>query len=561
MKQIFHILKYKLIVFFRLESKLTAGSILKNLITSAMYSLFAVIAFLFTRQTIWTMLHQFKIGIFLFHEFMSILLFILFISINVGNIVVAYSTLYKSSEINFYFTKPVEPVKIFFIKYLDNFFYSSSTLLLILFAVLAGYAASFNLGVGAFIFLFLNFFIFMLCASMLGIIILIPLIKTVSKFGWKRIIAALAAAYAFFVFAFFKINSPSILIAKVLSYGAAGKSEELFHSLIPPAAKYFPNHWLSQTALLMSEGSFITAAEYFLIQFVFSIILIAVMFVIGKRMYYRTWLLNNATSARKKEKYSHFSLFNFNRKIFINTQFDSLIKREILLFLREPVQVIHAIVLLFLIIIFLTSVKGIHFIGYGNYFLQTTIFLSIFIFNMLLIVTLALRFVFPLVSLEGQSYWKIKSSPVSPKILLYSKLTVYAFFIILIGLSISYFSNKGLAGSLQLFSVLLTMIILLTVLSINLGMGGIFVNFKEKNAIRIASSQGATLSFLLNILYILFISVLIFRPLTEIFYSFTFGGTAVFSKLYLTLLPIFLISALIIFFFNRFVYKSLGNDL
>jgi len=89
------------------------------------------------------------------------ILFIFFMSINIGNIVVSYSTLYKSAEVNYLITKPVEPAKIFTIKFLDNFFYSSSTLLMILFALLLGYTFYFHLGISQFLVLVLNFNLFL----------------------------------------------------------------------------------------------------------------------------------------------------------------------------------------------------------------------------------------------------------------------------------------------------------------------------------------------------------------------------------------------------------------
>jgi hypothetical protein len=48
---------------------------------------------------------------------------------------------------------------------------------------------------------------------------------------------------------------------------------------------------------------------------------------------------------------------------------------------------------------------------------------------------------------------------------------------------------------------------LVTVLlvALNFGMGAVFVNYKERNPIRIASSQGASITFLFTIVFLVFL--------------------------------------------------------
>ena len=150
MKQIIHILKYKLISYIRLESRFTFGYFVKNIGSGLIYFAFAVGAFFFSQNLIRFLLVDINVGLFLLHEFISMILFIFFMSVNLGIIIVSYSTLYKSNEVNFLLTKPVSPSKIFFLKFLDNFFYSSSTLIMVLLSMLAGYVVYFKINVWGF---------------------------------------------------------------------------------------------------------------------------------------------------------------------------------------------------------------------------------------------------------------------------------------------------------------------------------------------------------------------------------------------------------------------------
>jgi amino acid transporter len=53
--------------------------------------------------------------------------------------------------------------------------------------------------------------------------------------------------------------------------------------------------------------------------------------------------------------------------------------------------------------------------------------------------------------------------------------------------------------------------------SFNLGFGGFFVNYRERNPIRAASTQGATLTFLATLLYLIVIVVIILVPVSAYF--------------------------------------------
>ena len=52
---------------------------------------------------------------------------------------------------------------------------------------------------------------------------------------------------------------------------------------------------------------------------------------------------------------------------------------------------------------------------------------------------------------------------------------------------------------------------------VNLGAGTYFTDFKEKNPIKVASSQGATLTFLFSMMYLVVVVAVLFIPLSNYF--------------------------------------------
>ncbi len=562
MKQILHILKYKLIIFIRLNTRIDITSLLKNFGSSLIYIGFALGAFFFTKRIIWFLISEIKIGLFLLHEFMSITLFIFFVSVNIGNIIVSYSTLYKSNEVSYLFTKPVIPYKIFLLKFLDNFFYSSSTLLLILLSVLAGYVSYFNIKFSSLVLLFIgNFIPFMLSAGSLGVIILLLLIKLASKINPRKVIYGFAFLYLIFILFFFRINSPLDLANSVLKHYPFVNKDLYFSELIPAFIKYLPNSWLSESAYWISNDIIFYAMPLTFLQIGVSLILFTLAIYLGKRWYFSTWLMNLTLTAEhfsnKKQKQP---LFGFEKKSSFKPLTESLIKRDFLNFFREPNQWIHLIVLLLLIFIFLLSVKGIKYVGLGNFYLQTGIYLSVFLFNLLLISTLSLRFIFPLISLEGEAFWKLKSAPVDNSSIINNRINLFGIFILVISLVLSYFTNYRFAIQIKLMAFIISFVATATIISINFGMGGLFANFKEKNAIRLASSQGASITFLINIVYMFFIILLIFKPMSNYFLAIMINKPYDLSNFLYPLIPITLVSVIAIYISLNIARHSINKD-
>ena len=107
------------------------------------------------------------------------ILYVFFVTVNMGNIIVCYATLYRSDEVQFLMSVPISHAKIFLIRFVDNFFYSSSTLALIGISALLGYGSYF--GVPWYFYLFVTLFVFlpfMVIAGVMAVITLMGLPST-----------------------------------------------------------------------------------------------------------------------------------------------------------------------------------------------------------------------------------------------------------------------------------------------------------------------------------------------------------------------------------------------
>lgn len=520
MTVLLHIIKFKLLTFLKFESQLSVKSVTKNLIASIIYILFAIGTFYFTKNIITYLMEDVKIGMFLLHRFLFVVLFIFFMTVNIGNIVVSYSTFFKSKEVAFLLTQPVSFVQIFIVKFFDNFFYSSSTLLLIVSAALTGYTSYFNLP-----WFFIPFSIivlilpFMFIAGTLGAIILLVIMRFAASFGIKKVLFTIAAFYIFAIILFYIFSSPVQIVTKVFEYFP--NINNYFGFLESPVIKLLPNHWVADSLYWISSGKYLAAGWSVFLLIVFAILFFLLALFLAKKWFYKSWLifLNLSNELSVKRKRFRSTAFSFEKKSSFKPKREALVKREILMFIREPSQWSHFLVMTFLITVFVLSISNIDvlLLNAFNVNLKTLIYLFIYMFNVFLIASMSLRFIFPLVSLEGETIWKIRSAPLNYKKLMLTRLTIYFFIILIIGQILNFVSNYQFSIVLAAISQLNTVFVTITLVSFNFGMGAAYANYKEKNPIRVASSQGASFTFLFTIIYLIFLIILMFGPLSNYF--------------------------------------------
>lgn len=544
-----HILHFKLISALKSEQPVTLRLILRGLGVTAVYLAFAVGTFMFVKAGLHYTLTQTKIGLFLLHQFMAMLLFVFFIAVNIGNIIVAYSTLYKSEEVVFLMAKPIPPEKIFLIKFLDNFFYSSTNFLVILMAGILAYTHYFKINpLMTVIILLVDFLPFTFSAGMIGVLLLLIILRIATKIGLKPVIFVIGLFYSFSLIGFFRSMAPVRLANAVLEHYP--NVNQYFSNLLPPSIRLLPNQWLASSLFWLVKNDASQAVRYIFYQVGLCLGLFGLTIALGYHLYYKTWLLVPTLRTTRVEKRVSSTIWMAKPSL-LSPPTEAILKRDLLNFIREPSQIVHFAVMLILILIFISSVTHINLVGARTPQLQTLIFLTVFSFNAFLMAALALRFVFPLISLEGVTIWKLRSAPLAPSMILNLKLLPYLIVLLAVGESLNYFACSRFAPVLNMVSAIATALIGITLMALNFGMGGVYANFTEKSAIRLSSSQGATLGYLLSLIYLVITIAWLYLPTRSYFANG--GDFLLFSK---ALIGIGLLSTIVSLYFYRLGSRS-----
>jgi ABC-2 type transport system permease protein len=525
MKIFIHILKYKILSFLKSTFDRRMVTAVRGIGSLVVFGGFSVVAYALSFGVTKFVIEQTQTGLPVYHRLVSTLLFVLFVAVNMGNIIVSHATLYKSSEVEYLFTKPVSHVQIFVLKFLDNFFYSSTTFFLMVLMALLGYGTYFHYSWYTYIPVFFFVLIpFLFLSACFGVLILMSLVKIASKWGFRKVVGGLAVVYLAVVALFFKLSDPITMLeeASRLQMGQGA----MFGGLEKGVLSYLPNNMVSNVLFFITKGEVLLAIMQGALVLVVTLTAFLCVLYVGNRYYYRSWLLTFGfqATANTVESGRKLKAFDFRKSSVLSPQMESLLKKEYFQFFREASQWMHLTLMVVLVGVFALSVGNLN-LRVRTTEIHTIGYLILYAFGGFLSCSLALRFIFPGISLEGKSFWTQLSAPLNLKRPFFIKFGLGFLLVLIPALLVAIFSNVPFIQMserrplLMYFGIFSAFWVSLTLVSLNLGLGGYFANYQEKNPIRAASSQGATLTFLVSLVYLIGLVSIVIIPLTEYFES------------------------------------------
>jgi ABC-2 type transport system permease protein len=520
-----HIVYYKLLSYVKTTFDMRLVTIVRGVGSLLVFSGFAYGAYHLAFGATQFVLEHTRTGLHLYHTFISMMLFVFFIAVNLGNIIVSYSTLYRSSEVSFLLTKPVSFTSIFVLKFFDNFFYSSTTLFLVAFMVLLGYGNYFGYPwyffAGVMIFVLIPF---MFLSACLAVLVLMAIMKLAGRVGFRNVMAGLFILYFFFIYLFFNQSNPISIVERLNSYYP--NIDAYIAKTTPGFLQYLPNQWVSEFLFNVARGDVIAALPYAGILLLVTAIAFGATLFVAHRYYYRSWLVSLHVRSMVQDPYSlkRHRFMDFRSSSILPSQIEVLVKKEFFSFIREASQWIHLIVMIILTGLFAVSVSKLN-LRLRVMDVQLLTYLVLFAFSGFMVGSLTLRFVFPMIGLEGQSFWALRSSPIKASKIFLIKFIIGFFIVLIISEYIAVSSNLPFMRMtearpiLMWFGIFNAFWISLATVSLNLGLGGFFANYLERNPIRAASTQGATLTFLATLVYLIVMVVLVLVPISAYFAS------------------------------------------
>lgn len=478
-----------------------------------------------------------EIGFGMIYRIFSLMFSMFFALLLMSSIISSISTFFKTRELEFLFSTPINVSSLFFTKLVENGFYASWATAIISFPLIIALGQTFNAPFSFYILSIIDFLILVVISTSIGLILTFLLsgyFLRHSTGGVVLIIVLIAIAIGLMIF-FGKapqiFNLPQTAnLQEVNNYIASLEVEQF---------KYLPSGFAAQ-AIFNRLGNINNISQY--IPLVIYILAIIPLILISMLMYRKKFISFSNINIKKKKKLPNRMLPN---NITGNRIIPMLIQKDILMFLRNPSQWGQSLIFLTLLAFYIFSL-----IRSPMYF-KTPFFTYIIAFaNMgfsaYISATLSVRFIFPIISLEGKSFDIIRMH-IPIKAYFISKLLFNFFVVLILGEILVLGTNLFLAldSTVIMLSTAVIFILSIGITFINIGIGAIFPEFTESNPSKIASGFGGIIAAIFSLTYV-GISMGILAGPIRTYFEYQFRGLE-FNNMY------FVISLIIIAFLTLII--------
>ncbi len=423
------------------------------------------------------------LGEILNNGLIQLLFFVLFHFLILSSLIVGYGTLFRSNRLPFLFSIPIPAEKIFIIQVLKSILQSSWASFILLGAVLVSYGISRGLDLSYFLALPVVLFLFLSLCGAIGVTLAFVLAVLRNRLG-KRIFV-FAGAVVFLLGLFYLggqlKNLPLKEGEELIFFTNLTEGLRSVHSPFWPG-KWAANAVLSFSRRYISEGLFATGLLASSVAVFWPILDLA-----GRTMYLRIWQqLAGGGRQRKKGRRPETS----------SAPLASIIRKDLLLFRRDPTQSLQ--LMLFLLLMGLYTVSLMRFPDDDlpkNYFLYIS--LSNLMAIAFILASFSSRFVYPVLGIEGKAIWILANSPVRPVRLLFAKLVFGLLLLTPAGTALAVTSQLELVvppGRLAAGTILIVLLSI-ALATLALGFSAAFTRFVSDRPGEVLGTTGGTANF------------------------------------------------------------------
>ena len=494
--------KFKILTSILFDTR--KNYLIRNISTGIVLLLLLYLSYLFFHNLIFQYVTNLEeIGSLLIDRLVSVGFLAFFFMLIISSFVTALATLFRSTESEYLFSTPLSDIQLLTSKYIDIIIYSSWAILFMALPILHAYARVRQFG--AFEYALTGIFVllpFVIAATALGTMLAIVVVLTSKYIGIKRLIITGTALFIGFIVLIVKFSQSNQLS---IPFTEDFRALNIFiNNLSLNAHPFTPNFWLIQClrSLVLDEyREFLLYASALISSgiFIFSTLL-----YIGEKLYFKTWLISNeqsfatvtSSSVQQIKRDGYFSQAP-------ESQSQALFNKDVMIFIREPGQWAQVLLILALLSLYLFNLRMIP-EDINNERWRTIIAIMNFGFCGFVLATLAIRFVFPSISLEGNSFWVLGSAPLSTATLFGEKFTTAFVVFFITGEAIALISSAILKfeGLYQLLTVGGIFLMSISLSCLAVGFGAAYPDFSERNPSKIATSPGGILTVVLSLMYI-----------------------------------------------------------
>lgn len=449
------------------------------------------------------------VGTLLVNKLLAMVFLTSFAMVVFSSLITSLSTLFGSRDLQWLMVTPVPVRQLFSLKALNTSFYASWMVLVALFPFIVAVGqvkavhASFYLWVAVLLVPFL------MLASLCGITASILLMRYFPSHRLRDIFIFVGVVFVTGLYVLIRFLQPERfvkpdgmdIVAQYLSY------------LDAPTAVFLPSWWLTGGVYSLLAGAKREFLFYSSLLYGGMAAGFALVIALAERFFFVGWAEGQVYHRRTSPERRSYG----GRRPGV-----ALFAKDLSVFFRDANQWSQLLLLSALIVVYLFSIYK---LPLDTVYLQNLVsFFNVGLIGFVL-AAVALRFVFPSISLEGESMWLLKASPLPMKRFLREKLVFGGIPVAVMGLVLVAASGLLLKADLPIFLISLAAVAIMTagLSCLALGFGAVFPVFNYTSVAQIESSAGG-LFYIVTAFVYLALNISLWAWPVQNYYQHKFGG-------------------------------------
>ena len=428
-----------------------------------------------------------EIGALLAGKLLSLSLLSFVSVLLLSNVITALSSFFLAKDLDLLVSSPVDRVRLYVAKLGETLLHSSWMVALMTVPIFAAYAVVYR---GGWLFPLVaagSFVPFLVLPAVVGSAVTLVLVNVFPARRTRDLLSLIALGAAAGVILLFRIIRPEQLARP-----------EGFRNLLDfitvlraPTSPLLPSEWVTKSVMDYLGGRMDWLPMYLL----WSSAAAAV--VLGALLHVRLYHTGFTKAQEGAERFVRGGLWEWALGSLLRplgAARREFVLKDLKLFFRDTTQWSQLILLATLLVVYLFNIRALPLFRGEQvpfYTISIVSFLNLGLAGFVL-ASIAARFVFPAVSLEGRQMWLLRSSPLHLKALLWSKYWVGTIPLLVLALAITVLTNILLKASPFMMAVGVSTIVLLTlaISALALTFGALYPQFETENAAQIPTSFG-----------------------------------------------------------------------
>jgi ABC-2 type transport system permease protein len=449
-----------------------------------------------------------EIGPLLAGKLLGLILVGFFSILLLSNIITALSSFFLARDLDLLVSAPVDWLNLYFAKLLETLAHSSWMVVLMAIPMFTAYGVVFSGGPLFPLIVAATFLPFLIVPAVIGSAITLLLVNIFPARRTRDILSVIAVLAAGGIVVLFRLIRPERLARP-----------EGFRSLVDfitvlkgPTSPMLPSEWVQHAVMSWARGRPELLPYYLLWS---TAAAATVLGALLHRWLYTPGFSKAQESAERWARSGAMSRFGRAALTPFGIVRRELVLKEIRLFFRDTTQWSQLILLAVLVMVYVFNIKFLPLRGEGmTFFLVNVVpFLNLVLAGFVL-ASIAARFIFPGVSLEGRTLWLLRSSPMSMRELLWSKFWVGTLPLLVLAVAIVGVTDYLLqvTAFMMAVSVLSITFMTLAIAGLAIGFGTFFPQFETENAAQIPTSFGGLVFMMSSVALIGVVVILEARP-------------------------------------------------